>query len=166
MADSIHGFDRAPDRYSAGDREVIDVIRDELGDAGFHAFCAGSAIKYELRAGAKGDVEGDAAKARWYRMMEAHVDGRGPDPRCNRPGFVAYRRPGPVEAPKEPFPPCGDPRCLADAAWVDEGERGWCDAHAADAPTRVRPASGPDDFDAQWLTSMDWSADLEVSDGE
>lgn len=78
------GHDRAPDRYTHGTRETIDMIRDELGDAGFRAFCIGCAMKYESRAGKKGPAENDLAKAGWFRAMAAHVDGEGPDPRAYR----------------------------------------------------------------------------------
>lgn len=80
------GFDRAPEHY-AGEREVIDQIRDSMSDVMFVAFCVGNALKYECRAGKKGDTEGDANKAKWYRAMARHVDGGGPDPRCTRPGW-------------------------------------------------------------------------------
>ena len=94
MSDSNTGFDRAPDRYSAAGRETIDRIRDRLGDAGFVSFCLGSAMKYEDRAGMKGDAATDRAKARWYRGMAEHVASGSPDPRSGRPVFVAYRREG------------------------------------------------------------------------
>jgi hypothetical protein len=80
------GFDAAPARYMASGREAIDVIREELGDAGFIAFCIGNARKYELRAGHKGPAEVDLEKARWYREMAAYVLGSGPDPRSYRGG--------------------------------------------------------------------------------
>ena len=92
--DSPAGFDRQPDRCTGADgRETIDAIRDELGDEGFRAFCVGNALKYEARAGRKGDSVGDADKARWYRRMAAHVRGYGPDPRAGRPDFAPYCRP-------------------------------------------------------------------------
>ena len=91
MADN--GFDIAPDRYTGEGRETIDRIRDVLGDDGFRAFCAGNAMKYEDRAGRKGDAVGDVEKARWYRQMVAYLDGEADDPRAGRPGFVGYSRP-------------------------------------------------------------------------
>jgi len=91
MSDAT-GFTSAPERYTAHGRETIDRIRDELGDAGFRAFCIGNAMKYEDRAGRKGDPEGDAEKARWYRHMAAHIDGKAEDPRSDREGFVPYKR--------------------------------------------------------------------------
>lgn len=93
MSDSVAGFDRAPDRYSAKGRETIDRIRDHLGDEGFAAFCIGNAMKYEDRAGLKGDAADDQAKARWYWAMAAHVMHGAPDPRSDRPGFTSYVRP-------------------------------------------------------------------------
>ena len=87
---SDNGFNTAPERYTTQGRETIDRIRDDLGDEGFRVFCAGNATKYEDRAGAKGDPEGDAAKARFYRQMVAHLDGEAEDPRSGREGFVPY----------------------------------------------------------------------------
>lgn len=89
-----NGFRSAPARYTKQERETIDRIRDAMTDAGFVAFCLGTAMRYEDRAGAKGDAEGDAEKARWYRQMIAHVNGDGPDPRAGRPGFQPYVRKG------------------------------------------------------------------------
>lgn len=77
------GFDETPAHYDNG-RETIDVIRDSMCDIEFAGFCRGNAIKYEQRAGKKGDPSGDAEKARWYRAMAAHVCGYGEDPRAGR----------------------------------------------------------------------------------
>lgn len=87
------GFQNAPMRYTAKGRETIDRIRDELGEVGFVAFCIGNAMKYEDRAGLKGDAESDLLKARWYRAMALHVTTGSADPRSGRPGFEGYRRP-------------------------------------------------------------------------
>lgn len=89
-----NGFKTAPARYTQQDRETIDRIRDKLGDEGFAAFCVGTEMRYDDRRGAKGDPDGDNEKARWFRMMAAHVAGEGPDPRADRPGFVPYKRIG------------------------------------------------------------------------
>jgi aminoglycoside phosphotransferase (APT) family kinase protein len=80
------GFDAAPDRYMATGREACDIIREELGDPGFVAFCLGNARKYELRAGHKAGTtaDNDLEKARWYREMAAHVTTGSPDPRTYR----------------------------------------------------------------------------------
>lgn len=80
------GFDAAPSRYMATGREAIDVIREELGDAGCRAFCLGNQRKYELRAGHKAgaSADNDREKARWYRAFAAFIDGLGPDPRSYR----------------------------------------------------------------------------------
>jgi thymidylate synthase (FAD) len=86
------GLDRAPDRYSRGNRETIDQIRDAMTDAEFVAFCRGNVIRYRDRAGAKGPAEVDETKAQFYERMAEHVAGNGPDPRASRPGFVAYVR--------------------------------------------------------------------------
>lgn len=91
------GREAAPAHY-AGTREVIDQIRDALGDDGFIAFCLGNAMKYRARAGKKAAAEGeDVAKAEWYEQMAAHVEaamsGDGasfPDPRSARPDFKPY----------------------------------------------------------------------------
>lgn len=92
-SDDTTGFTAAPTRYTRQGRETIDRIRDALGDQGFIAFCVGSAIKYEDRAGLKGDPEGDVAKAMWYRQMVDHVrDERKPDPRAGRQDFQPYVR--------------------------------------------------------------------------
>lgn len=62
-----------PAHYRAGTVEVIDFIRDQLGDAGFVAYCRGNALKYHARAGKKGPAAEDYAKAAWYGQMAAHV---------------------------------------------------------------------------------------------
>lgn len=90
--DDPAGFTAAPTRYTSQGRETIDRIRDQLGDSGFVAFCIGNALKYEDRAGAKGNAEEDAAKARWYRNMVDHVVDGKPDPRRGRDGFKPYVR--------------------------------------------------------------------------
>lgn len=91
--DDATGFTVAPVRYSAHGRETIDRIRDVLGDTGFAAYCHGAAMKYEDRAGLKGDAEEDRKKARWYRAMMDHVLIGAPDPRAYRAGHEPYRRP-------------------------------------------------------------------------
>lgn len=86
MSDST-GFDAMPDRYALeGGREAIDVIREELGDEGFVAFCRGNALKYRLRAGKKGPAQNDLDKADWYGRMAKHVESGGVylDPRSFR----------------------------------------------------------------------------------
>ena len=74
-----------PSHYREGSTEVIDFIRQQLGDEGFIAYCRGNALKYLSRAGKK-EIAGrdeDAAKARWYSQMAVHVmnPGKLPDPR-------------------------------------------------------------------------------------
>ena len=91
--DDATGFHVAPARYSAHGRETIDRIRDLLGDDGFAAYCLGTAMKYEDRAGLKGPAEQDRQKAIWYRQMHACVTHGAPDPRAYRDGFVPYVRP-------------------------------------------------------------------------
>lgn len=82
--DDQTGFKSVPSHY-AGEREVIDVIHDALGDAGFIAFCQGQVIKYTLRAGKKPGTNDDR-KAAWYNMMVDHVKEPllYPDPRSYR----------------------------------------------------------------------------------
>jgi hypothetical protein len=91
--DDAIGTKTAPTRYTGQGRETIDRIRDELGDEGFVAWCKGNTIKYLDRAGRKGSADEDHAKAEFYRLMIAHVQGHGDDPRSKRPGFQSYVRP-------------------------------------------------------------------------
>ncbi len=74
-----------PTHYKSGAVEVIDFIRQQLGDDGFVAYCRGNAIKYHARAGKKTDAPSanDAAKAQWYSQMAAHTldPSRYADPR-------------------------------------------------------------------------------------
>lgn len=70
-----------PAHYRRLPKDVIDIIRDTLGDDGFASYCLGNALKYRLRAGEKGDATEDIKKAQWYEAMYAHVTGIGPDPR-------------------------------------------------------------------------------------
>lgn len=74
-----------PAHYRDGQEEAIDRIRHALTPQEFEGYCLGNAMKYEIRAGKKGDnpVEQDLAKAHWYRQMRAHAQslGRVPDPR-------------------------------------------------------------------------------------
>ena len=62
-----------PAHYKAGTVEVIDFVREQLGDEGFVAYCRGNVIKYESRAGRKDATAQDHAKAAWYAQMAAHV---------------------------------------------------------------------------------------------
>jgi hypothetical protein len=64
-----------------------------IGDAAFYVHCVLTAMKYEDRAGRKGDAREDNEKAMWYRRMANHLLGFGPDPRAARPGFQPYTRP-------------------------------------------------------------------------
>lgn len=80
------GFTEVPTHYCAGDREAIDVIRENLGDHLFVGFCLGNVMKYTLRAGKKGDSREDLLKARWYKQMAEHVrdPNKTDDPRIYR----------------------------------------------------------------------------------
>ncbi|MGJ8525202.1 hypothetical protein LMG33818_000910 [Halomonadaceae bacterium LMG 33818] len=55
------------------DLESIDVIQRSLTPEQFAGFCMGSALKYRLRAGEKGNAAEDLAKANWYREKLAEV---------------------------------------------------------------------------------------------
>lgn len=55
----------SPIHYNMGNTETIDVIRDQLGDKGFAAYCQGNITKYLSRFRYKNGAE-DLRKARWY----------------------------------------------------------------------------------------------------
>lgn len=55
----------------AGGLEAIDVIEAFLGLEGAYFYCRGNALKYELRAGAKGYTAQDHRKAAWYSERAA-----------------------------------------------------------------------------------------------
>jgi hypothetical protein len=65
MADMINH----PPHYRREDSgiECIDAIRAALGREGFIAYCKGQVLKYNWRAGLKGDACEDAKKAAWYQ---------------------------------------------------------------------------------------------------
>ena len=72
-----------PMHYKKGSVEVIDVIREQLGESGFVAYCRGNVLKYAARAGMKNDHCEDLAKAAWYAQMAAHAgDPKYLDPRA------------------------------------------------------------------------------------
>ena len=52
--------------HSEGGIECIDYIRQVLGLEGFLAYCRGNVIKYNHRAGYKGNLKEDLAKAEQY----------------------------------------------------------------------------------------------------
>jgi len=93
-ADDNTGFNVAPLRYSRHGRETIDRIRDQLGDAGFVAYCRGQVLKYTDRAGLKGDEAEDLKKAEFYGQMADHVErpAEVKDPRAYRKAFEPYVR--------------------------------------------------------------------------
>lgn len=49
--------------------EVIDVIKKTLTLEEFVGYCKGSVLKYRLRAGLKGSLSEDIAKANWYAKV-------------------------------------------------------------------------------------------------
>lgn len=55
-----------PAHYTQGAIECIDAIEAALTPAEFQAFCRGQGIKYNWRAGRKGDSGEDMEKAAWY----------------------------------------------------------------------------------------------------
>ena len=75
-----------PDHYKSGTMEVIDFIREQLGDEGFAAYCRGSILKYVSRSEKKGSFAQDMAKAAWYSQMGAHANSPTlyEDPRPNK----------------------------------------------------------------------------------
>lgn len=106
-----NGFDKAPTRYTQEGRETVDRMRDlvheavdaafsnhteeqrqDIADTVFGIACLTHAIKYQDRKGAKGDLEGDRQKARWWSQMGRSLQGHGTDPRAGRPDFQPYVR--------------------------------------------------------------------------
>lgn len=75
MSRSDRAFDPVsrPEHYASGEIECIDAIRSALGIEGFIAYCRGNAIKYQWRAGKKGDTAEDLRKAAWYSSKAADV---------------------------------------------------------------------------------------------
>ena len=72
-----------PSHYVKGPVEVLDFIRQQLGDEGFVAYCRGNVLKYACRGPHKGKAD-DYAKAAFYAQMAAHVSGPYSDPRADR----------------------------------------------------------------------------------
>lgn len=65
MTDEIN----SPSHYMLfPDMEAIDVISAALTPEEFAGYCKGNALKYRLRAGAKGSAEKCIAKANWYQQ--------------------------------------------------------------------------------------------------
>jgi hypothetical protein len=62
-----------PSHYNNGDIECIDAIHAALGDEGFLAFCQGNVLKYNWRAGLKGDRLEDLKKAQWYQARMVNL---------------------------------------------------------------------------------------------
>ena len=73
MGDNVKHPSHYADNYPV---EVIDIIRELLGEDGFKAYCFGNEIKYRMRAGLKGDnAEEDIAKAMQYMEFRLHSKG-------------------------------------------------------------------------------------------
>lgn len=73
-----------PEHYNyAGDSgvECIDYIKQVLGLQGFISYCRGNVIKYQHRAGYKGNTTEDMKKALWYQQRaisaQEELDGKG-----------------------------------------------------------------------------------------
>lgn len=101
MNDSPDGFDRAPDRYMRHDRETVDRMRDlahaifgdtGLADLAFVYACLTHTMKYDDRAGLKGDANTDTRKSLWWHTMAEHVlPGTGvTDPRASRATYTPW----------------------------------------------------------------------------
>ena len=76
MKDNSDAYDSVnkPYHYNHTDGiECIDYIKQVLGLDGFIAYCKGNAMKYNHRAGYKGNPVEDSKKAQWYinRMVLA-----------------------------------------------------------------------------------------------
>ena len=62
----LHTAVNHPTHYCQGNIEVIDYIRDSLGEEGCYDFCIGNVIKYIARAKHKGKWVQDLEKSIWY----------------------------------------------------------------------------------------------------
>lgn len=56
----------APEHYTVGGYEAIDVIRSKLTQEEFRGYCKGNILKYLMRANYKGHHDVDCFKAEWY----------------------------------------------------------------------------------------------------
>jgi len=67
-----------PEHYNVGSIECVDYIKQQLGPAGFIAYCEGNAIKYFHRYKYKGKMVQDLQKHQWYvnKMLEAMNDNK------------------------------------------------------------------------------------------
>lgn len=127
------GYAVQPVRYSTGDRETIDLIRDSMTDEQFLAFCWGQVLRYRDRAKAP---EADADKAAFYEEMAVHLEDvlageptPRPDPRHGRQRWQPYQR--------RPFVP-GTHGVTPKA----HAERGWYDAQLRGTAQAQRPVEG------------------------
>ena len=67
LSDALEGDPvNKPSHYTQGGIECIDAIEAALTPQEFLGFCKGNALKYVWRAGLKGDINQDLAKAAWY----------------------------------------------------------------------------------------------------
>lgn len=90
----------------AAPRNALDRIRDMLGDAGFVAFCRGTAMMLSVPPDgtpAMFQEEAERQAVRFARLC-THIEsgGREPDPRVGEPGFIPYVRPAMTETRIDP----------------------------------------------------------------
>jgi hypothetical protein len=62
MRDNVN----APDHYTVGGYEAIDVIRSKLTTEEYIGYCKGNILKYTMRANYKGHHDEDLRKAAYY----------------------------------------------------------------------------------------------------
>lgn len=81
-----------PHYRGAGGLEAIEVI--ERYGLGYHL---GNAIKYLLRAGKKGELQGDLEKARWYlrRWVDLYIANKADEPMADEEA-LAWRDPAEI----------------------------------------------------------------------
>ena len=58
-----------PPHYQFFGLQALRIIRDSMTEDEFRGYCMGNALKYRLRAGKKGDIEEDIAKALVYEEI-------------------------------------------------------------------------------------------------
>lgn len=76
----------APDHYTVGGVEAVDVIAGKLGDAQFIAYCKGNALKYLMRSNYKGKHDEDLLKAHYYLNKAKEIIERAETPESGHNG--------------------------------------------------------------------------------